>query len=833
MAHIPHRIPRGFFLAMVGILFATLLAPVAAFADTDLVIGGQARIAYANGDDVRLRDEPAYVSNVLALIPEGTILEVLDGPFQATDASFWYYVGVNGQVGYMDATFLQLVGGEEAPPPVADVPVEDVPAPPAEEAAPPAPPVTAGAIGAVTGYGVIAGTNGDGVRCRADAGSGSATITVLPEGTEVELTGALFDVWQPVNCAGSGGFVHSAYVSYDGTAPAGDAGMNPEPESEPEPDQPAEDAPAPEEDSSFEASATVTGSATVAGTNGDGLRCRGGAGTDSSTITVLAEGTVVNLRGSAEGEWQPVLCADRNGWAHVSYLSYSGVPDDSDDGEADEAEGAEEATAQASGTARVTGTGGGGLNCRSSAQMGNNVITVLSEGSTVELRGGAQGSWQPVICAGRNGFASVDYLSNSSGGGDDGGDDGDDGGSSATGEGRITNAGGGLNCRSSAQMGNNVITVLPNGSRVDLRGSAQGEWQPVICAGRNGFVHVDYITTDGSSGGGGGDDDDGSSGGGGGSNSGLTAGMLAEVAGTNGDGLRLRSGASSGSSTITVMPEGTVVDVVSGSTGDWVAVSFNGLNGFAHMDYLTASDGSSSGGGGGGNDGGNSGGGGGGGGGWRLSTGDHAAATAALNLRYEPSGSAGVAAVAPSGTVVEITGAPSNGYYPVNWDGLSGYMFHSYLSWTDAPLSERGGSGNNGGGNNGGGNNNGGGATGNAMVNFAMQYLGYPYVWATAGPGSFDCSGFTYWVTLNVLGRDIGRGLWTQVAAGTPVSQGNLQPGDLVFFQNTYTWGLSHVGLYIGGGQFIHAENQNTGVRISDLGSQYYSSRWYGAVRLT
>jgi cell wall-associated NlpC family hydrolase len=64
------------------------------------------------------------------------------------------------------------------------------------------------------------------------------------------------------------------------------------------------------------------------------------------------------------------------------------------------------------------------------------------------------------------------------------------------------------------------------------------------------------------------------------------------------------------------------------------------------------------------------------------------------------------------------------------------------------------------------------------------------------------------------------------------VSKSNLQPGDLVFFQNTYKGGLSHVGIYIGGGQFINAENESTGVKISDLNSSYYASRWYGAVRL-
>ena len=114
-----------------------------------------------------------------------------------------------------------------------------------------------------------------------------------------------------------------------------------------------------------------------------------------------------------------------------------------------------------------------------------------------------------------------------------------------------------------------------------------------------------------------------------------------------------------------------------------------------------------------------------------------------------------------------------------------------------------------------------------------MQYLGYQYVYATHGPTTFDCSGFTYWVMLHVLGEDTGTGTWTQSVAGKPVAYGDLQPGDLVFCQNTFEWGLSHVGIYIGNNQFINAENEQTGVRISSLTSPYYASRWYGARRLT
>jgi len=121
---------------------------------------------------------------------------------------------------------------------------------------------------------------------------------------------------------------------------------------------------------------------------------------------------------------------------------------------------------------------------------------------------------------------------------------------------------------------------------------------------------------------------------------------------------------------------------------------------------------------------------------------------------------------------------------------------------------------------------------GERLAAFALQYLGYPYVWAGNTPAGFDCSGFTQFVVLNVLGVDIGHGLQGQTSAGAWVEWGAWQPGDLIFFQNTYQPGLSHVGLYLGDGQFIHAENEGTGVVISSVYSAYYGSRYWGAVRV-
>jgi peptidoglycan endopeptidase LytE len=120
---------------------------------------------------------------------------------------------------------------------------------------------------------------------------------------------------------------------------------------------------------------------------------------------------------------------------------------------------------------------------------------------------------------------------------------------------------------------------------------------------------------------------------------------------------------------------------------------------------------------------------------------------------------------------------------------------------------------------------------GGSVTSIAMQFQGRPYVWGGTTPSGFDCSGFVYYV-LNQSGSPIPRGMWGQYNAGSHPSRAELQPGDIVFFQNTYMAGLSHNGIYIGGGQFIHASDPGTGVTVSSLSSSYWSSRWFGATRV-
>ena len=112
-----------------------------------------------------------------------------------------------------------------------------------------------------------------------------------------------------------------------------------------------------------------------------------------------------------------------------------------------------------------------------------------------------------------------------------------------------------------------------------------------------------------------------------------------------------------------------------------------------------------------------------------------------------------------------------------------------------------------------------------------MKFVGYRYRFGGTSPAGFDCSGFVYYVH-NASGAPVGRGMWQQYNGGARIPISSLQPGDTVFFANTYMPGLSHDGIYIGGGQFVHASDERTGVTISSMNSGYWQSKYVGATRL-
>ncbi|HEU4514275.1 MAG TPA: NlpC/P60 family protein [Nocardioidaceae bacterium] len=109
-----------------------------------------------------------------------------------------------------------------------------------------------------------------------------------------------------------------------------------------------------------------------------------------------------------------------------------------------------------------------------------------------------------------------------------------------------------------------------------------------------------------------------------------------------------------------------------------------------------------------------------------------------------------------------------------------------------------------------------------AVVDYALGQVGKAYVWGAEGPDSYDCSGLTLMAWAQA-GVSLPHSASAQMSSGTPVSQSELQPGDLVFYYSP----VSHVGIYIGNGQIVDAANPSSGVRVAPVDSMPYS----GAVR--
>ncbi|MGI9147168.1 MAG: C40 family peptidase [Chloroflexota bacterium] len=116
------------------------------------------------------------------------------------------------------------------------------------------------------------------------------------------------------------------------------------------------------------------------------------------------------------------------------------------------------------------------------------------------------------------------------------------------------------------------------------------------------------------------------------------------------------------------------------------------------------------------------------------------------------------------------------------------------------------------------------------MADLAQAHVGSRYVWGGSSPAGFDCTGFVMWVfgqfDVSLPHNEAG-----QLGSGAPVSPEDLQPGDVVVFANTYRRGLSHVGIYIGGGQFVHAVDESHGVMVNNLWDDYWGTRFVGASR--
>jgi len=117
----------------------------------------------------------------------------------------------------------------------------------------------------------------------------------------------------------------------------------------------------------------------------------------------------------------------------------------------------------------------------------------------------------------------------------------------------------------------------------------------------------------------------------------------------------------------------------------------------------------------------------------------------------------------------------------------------------------------------------------NSVISYAKKYIGAKYMYGGCGPGSFDCSGFTMHV-MKSFGIKLPHSARGQSLYGISVPKDKLITGDFVFFDTYGKNGISHVGIYAGGGNFIHASLK--GVVISNLNEEYYKKRYITAKRI-
>lgn len=252
--------------------------------------------------------------------------------------------------------------------------------------------------------------------------------------------------------------------------------------------------------------------------------------------------------------------------------------------------------------------------------------------------------------------------------------------------------------------------------------------------------------------------------------------------------LRMRSTASNSGEVVDVLAQDTEVLILSEENG-WYRVLHNGTEGYLAADHINLDEALGNG---------------------RV-TADKLTVRSGAGITYASTGTL------DKGTVVEITGSEGD-WFTISWNGIEGYVSVKELELTEEAVSEppkaveataaKEVS------------------TASKLAATARKYLGCRYSYGSAGPNKFDCSGFTMYV-FKQYGISLPHTAVGQRRTGTAVSKSNLQVGDLVFFLGT-----SHVGIYLGGGQFIHASTTNYNVTINSLTSGYWANHYSGACRV-
>lgn len=450
---------------------------------------------------------------------------------------------------------------------------------------------------------------------------------------------------------------------------------------------------------------------------------------------------------------------------------------------------------------RVANTDGANLRLRTAPDVTAPILKRLGPGWRLNVLGGpmADGQWLRVEHAGAVGYAAVDYIVL----------DGTVPAGASPAEprrsGRVVNTdGANLRVRAAPDDGAPILKRLGPDWGLMLLGqpTGDGRWQRVEHGGVVGYVAAAYVTEVAAP-------------------APLASAPPAPaasapragwVANTEGATVRLRAAPSADAPIVKTLGPGWRVTILEGpiTGGDgtaWVGIEHGGASGYVAAAYIagwaaggdaglpptgagTPSPAA-----------------------WPQLPGQRLIAREPVRLRTEPGLASTVIMRLGAGAAIQATGreARADGYrwLSVRALGRDGWIVADMLGTPPGP------------------------DAGRQLAAEALAQVGRPYVWGGETPtGGFDCSGLVRYVVRKITGVDLTHVLALQAEAGSPVDRDQLQVGDLVFHENTYKPGLSHVGFYVGNGQFVSAQNERVGVALASLDTPYWKARYYGARRM-
>ena len=449
------------------------------------------------------------------------------------------------------------------------------------------------------------------------------------------------------------------------------------------------------------------------------------------------------------------------------------------------------------------------LNVRSSANLSSSIIGSLKNGSSVSILG-KTGSWYKIKYGSKVAYVSSNYISSSN----NSNSSSDNNSSTSTGKGtvKLSSTSSSLNLRDNPSLSSKILGGLSHGSSVDILGKT-GSWYKIKYGSKIGYVSSKFITTSNSS------NSSGSS---------VTNQRFGTVYLSNKySTLNVRKNAGTNSSVISSLAYGSKVEILS-SSGEWYKINFKNTTGYVYSKYIK----------------------------------DTAQKVVAFNQSATQDKKYGVkednvtinnksADVAKSNTEnekklvtmksekeqeqerkkssepvqIKVTEeaqrkateeaqrkAAEEAQRKATEEAQRKATEEAQRKEAEVEASESQSKGQS-------NVSEKAPATHGDVTSYARQYLGTPYVWGGTSPSGFDCSGFVQYVYRNAAGISLPRDTYGQIGAGSRVSQDQLQPGDLVFPD------AGHVGIYIGGGQMIHASKPGDVVKISSVWAFYAGVR--------